>query len=139
MFTFDTPIRVRYGETDQMGFLYHARYLDYYDVARTEMFRAMGLPNSELEARGYRLPVIGAAIDYAAPARYDELLTVRCHLLKPSGPKLHFEYEVFRSDGERINAGRVTLAFMAAATGRACRPPAWFMGRLRSPRPAAAR
>jgi len=139
MLTFDTPIRVRYGETDQMGFLYHARYLDYYDVARTEMFRAIGLPNSELESRGYRLPVVEATIRYAAPARYDELLTVRCRLREALGPKLHFDYEVFRPDGERINTGRVVLAFMAAATGRACRPPAWFTERLRAARPASGR
>lgn len=127
MITYDAKIRVRYGETDKMGFLYHAHYVDYYDVARTEMMRTLGTSNRELEDRGVMLPVIQVSINYKTPAHYDDLLTVRCTLKELPGVKMRFDYEVYREDGEQINNGHVVLAFMDSETKRACRPPRWFM------------
>lgn len=130
MITYDAKIRVRYGETDQMGFLYHARYVDYYDAARTEMFRSLGTSNLELESRGVMLPVMEVHVNYKTPAYYDDLLTVRCTLRELPGVKMRFEYEVYRENGERINTGHVVLAFMNSETKRACRPPQWFLDYL---------
>lgn len=127
----DTEIRVRYGETDKMGFLYHARYLDYYDVARSETIRRLGTTNLALENDGFRLPVISAKVDYGQPARYDELLTVRCIVREMPGVRMRFDYEVYRENGERINTGHTVLAFMSAATSKACRPPQWFLDILK--------
>ena len=132
MITYDAKVRVRYGETDKMGFLYHAHYVDYYDVARSEMLRSLGTSNLELENSGVMLPVIEVVSNYKNPAHYDDLLTVRCMLKElPSGVKIRFDYEVFREDGERINTGHVILAFMSVASYKACRPPEWFMNFLR--------
>lgn len=131
MITKDIQIRVRYGETDQMGFLYHAHYVSYYDVARTEMLRSIGLSNVELEANGYMLPVLGVDVKYKNPAHYDDLLTVRVTLREMPRVKMTFHYEIFRPDGELINTAAVTLAFMDSATKRACRPPASFIDVLR--------
>jgi acyl-CoA thioester hydrolase len=135
MIGYDAKIRVRYGETDKMGFLYHAHYLDYYDVARTETLRSVGLSNLELEQAGFRLPVIEAAIRYSRPAHYDDLLTVRCLLPQMPGVKLRFDYKVYREKegnplGELINTGHTVLGFTDASTGRACRPPEWFQEAL---------
>jgi acyl-CoA thioester hydrolase len=132
MITYDAKIRVRYGETDQMGVLYHAHYVDYYEVARTEMLRSLGTSNRELEQSGVMLPVVEVVSNYKNPALYDDLLTVRCQLRElPQGVKIRFDYEVFRENDERINTGHVVLAFMNAATRRACRPPEWFVDFLR--------
>ena len=105
MITRDIPIRVRYYETDCMGFVHHSNYVRYYETARTEMLRELGMTYPELEAQGIMLPVIDVQ------SRYD--------------------YEVFRENGERINTGSVTLAFMNAATKRACRAPGSFLERLK--------
>lgn len=130
MIVYDARIRVRYGETDQMGFLYHARYVDYYDVARTEMLRSLGSSNKELEADGYMLPVIGLEVHYGTPAYYDDLLTVRVILPEMPRARLKFLFEVYRENGDKINTGSVTLAFMNAASRRACRAPKWFLDLL---------
>lgn len=130
MISYETKIRVRYGETDKMGFLYHAHYVDYYDVARTEMIRSLGTSNLELEESGVMLPVIDVAIHYINPAHYDDLLTVRVMMKELPGVKMKFEYEVFRENGEQINTGSTTLAFMNSTTFKACRPPQWFMEHL---------
>ncbi|MDR0953816.1 MAG: acyl-CoA thioesterase [Rikenellaceae bacterium] len=129
MITYDAKIRVRYGETDKMGFLYHAHYVDYYDVARTEALRSVGTSNRELEDRGVMLPVIDVGLKYKQPARYDDLLTVRVRV-SPPAIKWRFDYEVYRENGELINTGHVVLGFMNSQTQRACRPPEWFLERL---------
>lgn len=127
MIIHDQQIRVRYGETDQMGFLYHAHYVDYYDVARTELLRKMGSSNKELEESGYMLPVIEVVSKYKNPAYYDDLLNVRVWIEDMPQVKIKFNYEVYREGGELINTGHVVLAFMNAATRRACRGPKWFL------------
>ena len=102
MITRDIPIRVRYYETDCMGFVHHSNYVRYYETARTEMLRELGMTYPELEAQGIMLPVIDVQSRYVSPAFDDDLLTVR-----------------------------VTLAFMNAATRRACRAPGSFLERLK--------
>lgn len=131
MISHEEKIRVRYGETDQMGFLYHARYVDYYDVARSELLRRMGSSNKELEASGYMLPVIEVVSNYKNPAYYDDLLTVKVVVREMPTVKIRFDYEIFRENGECINTGHVVLAFMNAGTRRACRGPQWFMDMFR--------
>ena len=103
MITRDIPIRVRYYETDCMGFVHHSNYVRYYETARTEMLRELGMTYPELEAQGIMLPVIDVQSRYVSPAFDDDLLTVR-----------------------------VTLAEMPnAATKRACRAPGSFLERLK--------
>jgi len=131
MIIHDTKIRVRYGETDKMGFLYHVHYVDYYDIARTEMIRSLGTSNLELENSGVMLPAIEVVSNYKNPAYYDYLLTVRCLLRELPGVKIRFDQEVYRENGELINTGHVVLAFMSVATYKACRPPEWFINILR--------
>lgn len=130
MIIHDTRIRVRYGETDQMGFLYHAHYIDYFDVGRTELMRHIGIPNTEVEAAGTMLPVVHVEIDYKNPAHYDDLVTVRTMLKQLPGVKIRFDYEVYRENGELITTGAVVLAFMHTDTKKACRPPALLMDKL---------
>ena len=80
MFVHDTQVRVRYAETDQMGFVYYGRYMEYLEVGRVEMMRARGIPYSTVEDRGIWMPVSHVELNYKSPGRYDELLTIRTHI-----------------------------------------------------------
>ncbi|MFQ8827219.1 MAG: acyl-CoA thioesterase [Alistipes sp.] len=109
-----------------MGFVHHSNYVRYYETARTEMLRELGMTYPQLEAQGIMLPVIDVQSRYVSPAFDDDLLTVRVTLAEMPKVKMRFDYEVFRENGERINAGSVTLAFMNAATRRPVGLPARF-------------
>ncbi|MFI3315355.1 MAG: thioesterase family protein [Rikenellaceae bacterium] len=122
MITHSTQIRVRYGEVDQMQFLYHSHYVEYFDLARNELIRSLGITNRELEEQGIMLPVLNVNINYGAPAAYDDLLTIRTTLRQMPRVKITFEYEVLLED-KLLTTGSVTLAFMDSKTKKAIRPP----------------
>lgn len=107
----DFQHRVTYSETDQMGFVYYANYLVYFEIGRTELCRASGLPYRELEEMGYFLPVIEASCRYNAPARYDDILTIRTRVVLFKGLRLNFGYEITK-DGLSIADGMTLHAFM---------------------------
>jgi len=88
------PIRPRYGEVDAMGVVYHAHYLVYFDVGRTEWMRAAGIPYAGLEARGYRLVVVDVGLRYLKPARYDEELSIATRVTEVGGASVLFAYEL---------------------------------------------
>lgn len=127
MLTYEIPVRVRYKETDAMGVVHHSNYVNYYEVARTEMLRAHGTTYRELEETGVMLPVHEVAMNYFAPAHYDDLLTVKLTMRELPGVKMTFEHEICNERGVLVNTGRVALVFMNAATRRACRAPGWFL------------
>lgn len=126
MISYDYQIRVPYGHVDRMGFLYHANYVTYFDMARTELIRSLGISNLELEEQGVMLPVINVTIDYGTPAHYDDLLTIRVTLKEKPSVKCVFHYEVIR-DNVTLTTGSVTLAFMNSKTFKAIRPPKILM------------
>lgn len=105
----DIELRVRYSETDAMGFLHHSNYITYFEIARTELFRSLGGDYRAMEERGYFLVVVKVECRYKRPARYDDLLTVRARVSRSSGAKLEHEYEV-RRGSELIAEGASTLA-----------------------------
>ena len=105
--------RVPYADTDQMGVVYYANYLEYFERSRTEMLRSAGLPYSELEKRGVFLPVSEAYCKYHAPARYDDLLTFRSYVREIKGVRMVIASEV-RRGGELLVSGHVTLVSVNA-------------------------
>ncbi|MBS1614992.1 MAG: acyl-CoA thioesterase [Bacteroidetes bacterium] len=112
MYHSETKIRVRYGETDQMGFLYYGHYALYYEVGRAEAIRQLGFSYKELEAMGIHMPVIELQAKYLRPALYDDLITVRTTLRElPTGPKIQFHSELFNEAGALLNTGLTTLVF----------------------------
>jgi acyl-CoA thioester hydrolase len=123
MYSSTTTIRVRYGETDQMGFVYYGVYAMYYEVARVESLRQLGLTYSEIESMGVIMPVLENRSKYLAPGRYDELLTIVTTLREKPGVKIRFEYEIFNEQGKLIHQGETLLAFVDQKTNRPCRPP----------------
>jgi acyl-CoA thioester hydrolase len=119
---FEMTYRVPYAETDQMGVVYYANYLVYFERHRTEMLRSIGLPYLELEKQGVFLPVIEAHIDYKMPARYDNLLTFRGWTIEARGVRVKMACEVYR-DETLLCSGYVVLA-CCNPEGRPMRIPA---------------
>lgn len=119
-------IRVGYKDTDCMGFVHHANYLVYYEMARTEMFRHAGLVYSELEKQGIVSPIVKAECRYLRPARYDETIHVTAEVEEISGARLTIRYEVRNDGGEVINRGLTVSAFISKATSRPVPVPKEF-------------
>jgi acyl-CoA thioester hydrolase len=133
MYIYDAQIRTRYNETDKMGVIYHANYINYYEIARTEMLRNMGVYSyNEMESDGIMMPVIEIQSKYILPAYYDENLTVRVIIKNMPTAIITLCYEVFNEKQELLNTGTTTLAFMNAKTRRPCRPPQKFIDSLRT-------
>lgn len=117
MFSSDTPVRVRYAETDQMGVVYHSNYFPWFETARAESIRSLGLTYADMEKTGIIMPVVDVHCRYLRPARYDELLTVRTILKElPVHHKIEFHHEVYNEQQELLAAGKIILYFMEAAT-----------------------
>jgi acyl-CoA thioester hydrolase len=91
-----TEIRVRYADTDQMQFVYNGKYLEYFEVGRTEMLRSLGLPYFKIENEGYLLPVLEAYVKYLQPAYYDDLLIINSYLRDYPDLKIKINYEILR-------------------------------------------
>ncbi|MBC3541386.1 acyl-CoA thioesterase [Rufibacter sediminis] len=131
MFTSEVQIRVRYAETDQMGYVYYGNYGAYYEVARTETFRQLGINYKEMEAEGVMMPVLELRCKYIRPARYDDLLTVRLLLkTKPQGARIKFEYEVYNEAQELLNIGETIMVFVDMKSSRPTAIPAYIHAKL---------
>lgn len=126
MYTAQTHIRVRYGETDQMRYVYYGNYGMYYEVARVESLRQLGLTYKELEAMGVIMPVLENHSEFLSPALYDELLKVVVTIPEKPSVRIRFQYELFNEQGKLIHRGETLLAFVNQKTGRPCRPPEAF-------------
>lgn len=124
MYQSETKIRVRYGETDQMGYVYYGFYAMYYEVARVESLRQLGLTYREIEAMGVIMPVLENKSKYLAPGRYDEELRIVTTLRDKPSVRIRFEYEIFNEQNKLIHQGETLLAFVDKLTNRPCRPPA---------------
>ncbi len=131
MFQSDTQIRVRYAETDQMGYVYHGNYAAYFEVARTEAFRRLGISYKALEADGVGMPVGELRTRFRRPARYDDLLTVRLLLRQPAeGSRVLFEYEVYNEAEELLTEGSTLMVFVSTSNGRPVAVPAGIQALL---------
>jgi acyl-CoA thioester hydrolase len=123
----ETKIRVRYGETDQMGYVYYGVYAQYYEVGRVEAMRLLGFSYKQIEEKGILMPVIDFSISYKKPAFYDDEITVVTYMKeKPTGLRINFEYECFNPKGELLNTGKVTLVMLDKSTNKMCKIPDWF-------------
>lgn len=123
MFEHQTQIRVRYAETDQMGYVYYGNYATYYEVGRVESLRSLGLSYKELEEIGVMMPVLENKSKYIAPAKYDELLTVKTTIKKKPGIRILFHYEIYNETDKLIHIGETLLVFVNMKSGRPCEPP----------------
>src|SRR5262245_39180881 len=118
-----TRVRVRYAETDQMGIVYYANYLVWFEVGRTDWLRECGWSYRDMEADGYALPVIEARCSYQESARYEDELEVRTRSTLDSPVRIQFTYEVVRVTDETTLATGMTMHAALDRTGRPRRLP----------------
>ena len=123
MYQHDVKIRVRYAETDQMGYVYYGNYATYFEVARVEAMRAIGFSYKEMEDRGVMMPVLELKNQFKSPGRYDEELTIRISIRQMPTLKITFFYEVIGEDGREVGLGETTLVWVNMKTNRPVRMP----------------
>lgn len=123
MYEFETQIRVRYAETDQMGYVYYGHYFTYFEVARVESLRALGYAYKKLEEDGVMLPVLEQHIKYHLPATYDELITIKVQIKQKPSVRLVFNYACYNQSHQLLTTAETTLVFINKATGKPTRPP----------------
>ena len=133
MIQHETQIRVRYGETDQMGYLYYGNYAQYYEVGRAELIRSVGITYKSMEEdHGIMMPVTSMNIRYIRPALYDELLTIKTSLRHLPDQFITFYYEIFNEKGKLVNGATVRLCFMDIKTQKRIQTPAYLRDELGS-------
>ncbi|MGI9531283.1 acyl-CoA thioesterase [Lutimonas sp.] len=130
MITNQTKIRVRYGETDQMGYVYYGNYAQFFEVGRVEWLRALGASYKSLEESGIMLPVIELNIKYMKPARYDDLLTITTILTKKPLVKIEFDFEVRNEKNELLTTGYTSLVFMDMKKNKPMKAPSYLLEQI---------
>lgn len=116
-------LRPRYGEVDQMGYVYHANYVSYCHQARTELLRQFGIDDRKLEADNIMLPVISMDLRYLKPAKYDELLTIKTRILEMPVTRFNFEFEIRNESDEILCTASSTVVFVDSRTRKPMKVP----------------
>ena len=123
MFTHQTTLRVRYAETDKMGFVYYGQYASYLEVGRVEALRALGVRYSSLEESGILMPVTDLHIRYKKPARYDELLLIETRIETLPQSRIVFHYSMYNESMELLNTAETELVFIRSSDNKPMRVP----------------
>ncbi|HNL38707.1 MAG TPA: thioesterase family protein [Saprospiraceae bacterium] len=132
MYAHDFQLRVRYGETDQMGYLYYGNYAQYFEVGRVETIRSLGLSYKELEeVHGIWLPVVNMEMRFVRPAYYDDLLTVHTEIRDMPDQYITFYTDIVNEKRKIINSGRVKLCFFDASAKKVTLAPEFLLSKLR--------
>lgn len=130
MYIFDFPVRVRYKDVDQMGYVYYGNYAYYYEQARAESIRHIGISYKEIEEAGILMPITRMNIKYIAPAYYDDLLTIQTVIPEKPGRLITFRYTVFNPSRKKINEGETILTFIRKADGKIVSAPDILLHKL---------
>jgi len=123
MYTHEHKVRIRYAETDQMGYCYYGNYPQFYEVGRVEMLRSIGTSYKEIEEKGFMLPVVDLTVKYIKPAYYDELITIKTIINHKPSVKIEFDYEIYNEAGVLLNKGYTKLVFVNKETMKPCHCP----------------
>ncbi|WP_284357472.1 acyl-CoA thioesterase [Elizabethkingia anophelis] len=120
-------LRVRYAETDPMKYVYYGNYATYFEVARVELFRGIGMSYDEIEKRGIWLPVSEYNIKYLKPALYDQELRIEVKVKERPGVRIIFDYEIYNEEDEKLTEASTTLFFLDAEKNKVVKCPDWLM------------
>ena len=123
-------LRVRYAETDPMKYVYYGNYATYFEVARVELFRELGMPYEEIEQRGIWMPVSEFSIKYLKPALYDQNLEIHTYIRKIPGVRVEFEYEIYNESKQKITEAKTTLFFLDSKSNKVIKCPEFLMDLL---------
>jgi len=132
MFSSSTTIRVRYAETDQMGYVYYGNYAQYFEVGRVEAMRQLGYSYKDIEESGVIMPVIDLQVKFKKPGRYDDELTIHTYIKELPGFRIRFEYEITNLSDELICTGSTSLVFMDPKLNKICSAPEGIVEALRA-------
>ncbi|NEN23248.1 acyl-CoA thioesterase [Cryomorpha ignava] len=113
-----TELRVRYAETDQMGYVYYGNYAAYYEVGRVELMRQLGTSYRQIEESGLMLPVRDFSVRYFKPALYDDLITVETRIEEMPTARIKFNYDIFNENADLLTSAETTLVFVSKETNR---------------------
>jgi len=127
MIEHEYKFRVTYPDTDKMGTMHHANYVKYYEAARWELFRSVGIPYSKVEELGVMCPVIRMNFRFIKPTHYDEQLTVKTILKDIKGVRMSFNYKLYNEQNELINEAETDLAFVGVNNWKPCLPPDFLL------------
>lgn len=131
MGTNEITFRIRYGETDQMGVVYHGNYAQFLEMGRISWLRALDLSYKEMEANGVILPVVSLEMKFIKPALFDDLVTVKTVLKKLPMVRIEFDYELTNQNGEILLIANTVLAFMDSSKKRSIKCPAYILKKLK--------
>jgi acyl-CoA thioester hydrolase len=131
MYRNKTKLRVRYGETDKMGYVYHGNYAQYFEIGREEAMRNLGSDYAALEKNGILMPVISLWTKFFAPAYYDQVLTVETVINTFPNIRMKFDYNIYNASEVLVASGQTTLVFVDEAKRKPVKPPEWFLDLLR--------
>ena len=123
MVTAEVKLRVRYSETDRMGYCYYGNYAQFFEVGRVEAMRSRGVTYKALEDEGIALPVKSYEVEYKRPAYYDDELRVVTHITECTGTRLEFDYEVYNEANDLLCTAKTTLVFVDMKSGRPIKAP----------------
>jgi acyl-CoA thioester hydrolase len=123
----EVEVRVRYGETDQMGVVYHGSYVPYFEIGRVEWLRNKGVSYKSLEESGIALPIVSMHLNYKKSARYDDLLTINTKLKRYSGVKIEFDCEIRNENQELLTTAHFILVFLDIKNGKPILPPQFIL------------
>jgi len=128
----EIEIRVRYGETDQMGVVYHGNYAQYFEIGRVEWLRKFGVSYKEMEESGIMLPVISLSVKFKKSARYDDVIKVKTQLVKIPLATIEFDYEILNDKNEILATGNTSLVFIDINRNRPTRCPQYILDKLQN-------
>lgn len=130
MQTHTIQFRVRYGETDQMGYVYYGNYAQYFEMGRVEWLRNLGTSYKRMEESGIMLPVLNLNINYLKPAKYDDLLTLKTTLLKKPSVRIEFNFELYNEENELLNTSYCSLVFIDMKRNKPTRAPEYLLEKI---------
>lgn len=132
MITGEIKLRVRYSDTDQMGYVYYGRYAIFYEIARVELFRSLGFSYKKLEGEGIGMPVIDMETKYILPIKYDEQIKINTTIENLPSSRISFKYEVYNQNNELANTAKTTLTFINLINKKPVRMPAKLLDIIKS-------
>ena len=132
MITGEIKLRVRYSDTDQMGYVYYGRYAIFYEIARVELFRSLGFSYKKLEEEGIGMPVIDMETKYILPIKYDEQIKINTTIENLPSSRISFKYEVYNQNNKLANTAKTTLTFINLINKKPVRMPAKLLDIIKS-------
>jgi len=128
----EVDLRIRYGETDQMGIVYHGNYAQYFEIGRTEWLRNLGITYKQMEEDGIKLPVISLVVNFKKSVCYDDVIKVKTTLKKIPTASIEFDYQIENENGEIVTTGNTVLAFIDINRNRPTRCPQHILDKLQN-------